>query len=258
MNRMLAFFAVVVVVGVSAIAYGDLVYQQDWDTPETTSANGDPLGLYNWAAHRNQNGVNSINGWPGDPVANSASQARVVDDAAAHTDTDRVFAFWNDGSDGEDLLFWTDDFAPVLLGDYSALALTWYHRNSDAGGNDTVGQRGAVAVDTGSGAQWFAADRNVFNGSGWDPALADLKASSWVPFAFDGTQTLDASGGFDVSGTPQSLPAGAVVAMGVYMELGDDDAGRFDTFALNGTLVPEPATLSLLVLGAAAGMRRRV
>ena len=242
--------------GTAMIAGGataDVIYSQNFDTPDTTTTNGDALGVYSWAVHAGGAGGNSIlhasNDWD-NPVTSVATQARVVNDAGAPSTSDRIFTFWGNGN--QDLLFWTEDFTPIAQSGYNDLTIAWSQRD-DAGN----GQRATVAIDTGSGVQWYAAD--VKTATSWTSQSSLLASSIWVPFSFDGTQTTNASAGFNVSGTAGALADGNIVAVGLYLEMLDEKGSRFDSFALTGTPIPEPASLALMSLGGLMilGGRRR-
>lgn len=246
-------------------------YVQNFDSPDTLSsnANGQSLANFGWASHRNQNGGIALTSnvgvgtapWPAEPVTTASSaQVRIVDDTAAPSGTNRAFLFWNSDT-AEDILSWTNGFAPVPVA--TATSVSFFHRNSDGAGSPTAGPntRVALAVDTGSGVRWFAqATGSTNNTATWTQVTANpALANGWIEFTFDGTLTTNASAGFELTGSPVSLPAGNLVAAGIYSQMdaagSNGDSVRFDSF----TIVPEPT--SAAVFGGAmttlAGLRRR-
>lgn len=244
-----------------------LLYSEGFDSPDVGSGDGAPLGDYNWATHRGGNGGIAINGNPGWPPANpvsgsSSAQARVVDDAAAPSASNRVFLFWNFDAD-EDYLSWTSNFTAISLGSYSSLSLSFYHRNTNgSGGASEPGTRAAVGISTGNGTRWFATGtRNTNVTANWTQVTANLLGSDWVEFTFNGTQSADATAGFDVTGSSGSLPAGSLVALGVYSELeasgSSGDAVRFDSVVLDGIAIPEPSCAALLTAALVPLLTRR-
>lgn len=240
----------------------DVIYTQNFDTPDTLTGNGDALGIYSWAAHNGSTGKNSAlhadadNNWD-NPVTSAGTQARVVHDAGAPSGTDRIFAFWGlANSGGQDVLFWTESFSPIDRNAYQDLAVSWYQFDS-TGSNGTTRQRAAVAIDTGAGVQWYAGDLKTNTATPWLNQTAELDAAIWVPFTFNGTQSGNATAGFDVAGAAGSLPAGNLVAAGLYVELAFQTAGRFDSFEIVG-VIPEPSSLMLAAIGLGCiGQRRR-
>lgn len=136
---------------------------------------------------------------------------------------------------------------------YDGLSFSFYAANASA--SDTM--RLAVEV----GGQWYASAQQVATaalGLGAFPASAELKtfnydpaAANWLAINFDGSYDTTTNMGANSSG-PLSLGAapgaplsGMITGFGVYLDTAVGTR-RFDTFEINGRLIPEPAAAMLL------------
>ncbi len=254
------------VTGLAAAAVGQTIYFEGFDDPDVTGGNGNLVGVYDWVVHLSDSGENSVVSWPGNPLSpsggDSGYQARIVNDAAAPSPSNRFFGFRSGGTMPSSYLLWTEAFSPIDPALYDDLSISYYHNQASS----HASTRGALAVDTGGGIQWYAWDSPVPGVDAWTQATFDLLASNWVPFAFDGTATTSASGAFALGAGPAGfLDPGAIVAAGAFITFpASNTVVRFDSFEIAGTLtpeqvIPEPGSATLL-LGAAALLfaRRRL
>lgn len=238
-------------------ASAEVIYSQPFDDPDVTGGNGNPLTEYGWQGHLGESGEAALLAdgtyWGNHhPVTGQGLQLRVVDDQNnPPSGTNRIYSYMDEP---HDYLAWTDAVS-VDLSKATDLTLSWYE-HSDA----SAAFRAAVRVDDGTDARWFASETLTAGTSGWSLLSADILNDSWIEFAFDGTQTSDAGASFGVDGTANGslLPEGTLTGIGLYVETtGDDTSSRFDSVELNGTVIPEPATLALLGLGGLGILIRR-
>ena len=253
MKRSLTILAASAALALAAMPAGaDILYTQGFDSPDVTGGTGNYVDVYGWQGHLGSNGqaanLGGGDNWGTDPVSGAAQQLRVVDDAGAPSPSNRIYSYMNAASD---YLIWTDAVA-VNLAQATQLDLSWYQR-SDA----SVGFRAAVGIDDGNAVRWFASETVHGGQAAWTQHTVDLLSGNWIEFAFDGTMAADASGAFDVSGVGSALPGGTLQGIGLYVQMDSGDSARFDSVELAGTIVPEPATVSLLVLGGLVALRRR-
>lgn len=131
---------------------------------------------------------------------------------------------------------------------------SWYQGNHLA----TDAWRVAFEVDNG---QWFVSDSSFTNtpvtSGGAFATTGEFKqvlmSGTWRTLAFDGNLT-NSSGSLAIGGI--STPSGSrITAFGLYTD-SKNNSMRFDTFQIDA--VPEPATLSVLLIGVATLIRRRI
>lgn len=173
---------------------------------------------------------------------------------------DPGFAYNFSGVGARAILAWYDD-AVFSQSDVTALSAFIGHSNA---GNET---RFAVRIETIDGPEWFVTTAFGTNNVGAATNFASGAIEFSVPFTTDGAQWRalafdglvgDASSGFDLfngaqSGMVDDLPAGDITAVGVYSYTQNNSVTRLDNF----TVVPEPASLTLLTLGGLAMLTRR-
>lgn len=244
----------------SAYAAPVTLYSQGFDTPDTSGTTSLSVTLYGWEAHRSGNGARTLSGsdssnWGGDPLASGGSgggrQVRVVDDPAAPSTSNRIYSYFQFA---EDVLVWTDSFSPIAPSAYTTLTVG-YSTRADA----AVGFRAAVRIFDGVNSTWYASGLAGHSGSAvWSALSFDLKASIWNSFAFDGTQTTNASAGFDATGAFASLlGSGTITGAGIYYQMPNVGNARYDSFFIEGEPIPEPGAMALLLALPAALLRRR-
>lgn len=245
----------------TAIASPVTVYSENFDDVPT-SGNGISVSNFGWEAHRGGNGARTGSGndaanWGGDPLASGGAgggrQIRVVPDAAAHTPPARIYSFFQSA---EDVLVWTDEFSAITLSNYSTLDVSFAHR-ADTG----VAFRAAVRINDGVNDTWYASNI-LANGTGsgtvWTVSTANVLGAQWSSFAFSGTQTTSNPGPFDATGSfDGALPAGTITAAGIYYQMPNGGNARYDSFLIQGTLIPEPASLAFLAAAPLLLGRRR-
>ena len=112
---------------------------------------------------------------------------------------------------------------------------------------------------------WSVGDTRAWAGAFWtntDPTVNDVVPSAYNEFQvkFDSQSALPDTGGntpwvrdADLTAAPVT-PAGRYLVMQVRPE---GSQNRAQEYAIVGSIVPEPATMSLLVLGCVAALRRR-
>jgi PEP-CTERM motif len=225
--------------------------------------------LFDWADFRPVAGASpaTFNIATSDSGINGSTDGRPIDVANVNAGTN------SDGSTGAlpngIHFFLTGAGAPVLsfTPEYTvdptlylpgSIQFSWYQ--GDANAADTM--RLVVRV----GGQWYA-NASTFSTTAMSlgnfPSMAELKqvtynpaAANWLNLNFDGVYTGGANG---TDGTVLSLGAaaasdlsGSITAFGLLVE-GAAGTRRFDTFQIDATRIPEPATIGL-VLVAAAGL----
>jgi hypothetical protein len=162
------------------------------------------------------------------------------------------------------MLTFTSEYPFNPAGYLNDLAFSWYEGNADV----TATMRLAIQ----QGGNWYAHTSALSTPSitlGGFAANAVLQtvpytsaAADWLVLNFDGNYTGDSNGTngtvLSLGGTPGADLSGMITAFGLYVA--GPGTRRFDTFAIDGTPVPEPAS-AVLILGAVAaaawGVRTR-
>ncbi|MEM6561783.1 MAG: PEP-CTERM sorting domain-containing protein [Planctomycetota bacterium] len=142
--------------------------------------------------------------------------------------------FWN-----RTTLYWTDEY--TVDSSVATVDSFQFHYNVQSG----YGFRVAVEV----GGDWYVATNEVTGFSVYDTVLATV---DFQPMDFT-TLVVDESPTSTVSG----LPAGDVTAFGVWADRSSGGFDQFDTFTINATVIPEPASIAAVGLLGALGLRRR-
>lgn len=150
-------------------------------------------------------------------------------------------------------LEWTDEYT-FNTASYTNLTVSWYQQSMNAG----IGAR--LAMKTGG--QWYVSD--AVSESIWDHTLyypvtsqfglktVDVATTNWY------TLTAEIGKPFAIGTTAGVLPSGLVTAFGIYYDNNGNGGSAFDTFQINGDLIPEPASLGLLAIGIGTmAIRRR-
>jgi hypothetical protein len=179
------------------------------------------------------------------------------------------------GAYGRGIHFLLNDFGTPVLSmtpqytidpdAYESLKFSWYEGNADA----TAAMRLVAQV----GGQWYAGATAFstpattlggFAGSAVLNEVAyDSAAANWLTLNFDGSYDTgtdmgtDSSVALSLGAAPGSDLSGMITAFGLLVE--GPSTRRFDTFEINGELVPEPTSMLLLglaVLGLARVRRR--
>lgn len=141
---------------------------------------------------------------------------------------------------------WYQGNAQILAGTHLILRLgsTWYV--------SAAGKTNTAAVTAGAN---FGLETG---GAGLMSVVFDPAAANWNLLNFDGdfdhvslTRTASTLGAPTAGATPGADLAGTITAFGLWRPRDNTGFGnsRFDTFTLEATLVPEPTTFALLVVG---------
>lgn len=242
----------------------DTIYRETFGRPVPTTNTDESTNAFDWADFRanavfnivnSDSGINgSTDGRPTD-VANVNAGLNLDGTSGAYA---RGLHFFLTGA-GEPVLSYTPEYTldPSLYLPGS-IQFSWYEANA----NDADTMRLVVQV----GGQWYANTATHATaplGLSAFPTSAELKqvtydpaAANWLELSFDGSYTGGVNG---TDGTVLSLGgaagadlSGQVTAFGLLVE-GAAGTRRFDTFQIDATPIPEPATAGL-VLVAAAGL----
>jgi hypothetical protein len=153
-------------------------------------------------------------------------------------------------------MVWTSEYPVAQAG---LQKFSWYlHDYRDAGSpGGVITQTLAVKI----GGAWYASTTNFSNNdyNGWLKVEVNFSTagSNWKAFDFTPGASLDQDLS-DNAALTGSLPSGTIDAFGIYVKMGGPKPAngywaRIDTFEI---FTPEPATMSLLAVGAAAMLRR--
>jgi len=163
---------------------------------------------------------------------------------------------------------WTPEFS-FNPSDYKNLIFSWYQGDS--------GTTSQLQLALRIGGQWYvsaagfansvtSASITNFNANAQLMSLAySPAAANWLTVAFDGTYDVtthagtDSSVPFAIGAAPSSDLSGPITAFGLLAPNAGTEIRRFDTFQIDGDLVPEPASLSLALFAfvGLGGVRRR-
>ncbi|MFA7257421.1 MAG: PEP-CTERM sorting domain-containing protein [Kiritimatiellales bacterium] len=167
--------------------------------------------------------TNGVNNWYEGQTANTATYGRIALSASSSR-------WWLNS---------TVEYGPIAQSD--ALVFSWAQgstRNTDT--------RLAIEV----GGNWYvsAAVENFISSTDWAERSVAFADASWWQL---NSGTLGSGGTFDIaglSGDSVALPTGNITSFGLFAATSDgvSTTSRYDDF----TIVPEPATLSLLMIGA--------
>ncbi len=148
------------------------------------------------------------------------------------------------------------DFGPPVGGEFRSAIMTFKQTAIDAAAKIIIRQE---SIDNSTGVSWTqfiwsvtpdgAAGMNQGE-SAWDvdPPFSTL---TWSDLTTTGYHTLVASDGVVANGDTFSPAGGLVIDATV-----SDDPGDLTVFTLKQRVVPEPAAMTLLALGAVFGLRR--
>lgn len=258
---------------------------------ETFGRPGPPAGTGNLAVHTGWDwirfnvggGVNTGNGVNGTDdgvptnVANTVSAGPNNDATTGAYPRGWVFM---DGSAtaGQKLAMTTEHSVDPALYVPGSLKFSWWQGNNYTNSDGSPGAAGlnAMKLAVRVGSQWYAStsvflNTDVTSGAGFTTGAQlqmltfDPAAANWTLLNFDGdynpaTNTgTAATAAITLGGAAGSNLAGPITAFGLYRDIIGRNA-RFDTFAIEGTPIPEPATLALTgisLAGALARLRRR-
>lgn len=246
--KFLSLAALLLIVGQSAHAAPVLSYQE---TFPGDNANTGWVAYWNSSTVGNPYGTGS--GWFAATTNGSPSDAVGVNNNTTGVDT--VKGIVSIGAKARGIVLYTSEYSlaqdvdsfSFYLGNQSAadqvrvliqIAGNWY--TSAATFNSATPVSSASGFATGATLKTlsFADQGNYFR-----------KASNWLDFTM--AQPTFGSGAARTS----DLPSGDVTAFGLYVPSSTSSV-RFDTFAVT-TIVPEPATMALLLVGACGAIIRR-
>ena len=236
-----------------------LVYQQTFDnlTGANILADGNQTfaKTFHWAVHETGNGsFHTVNNMGASPT-NSAPDSG----AAKGFFYDTSYGGFSDATLGR-MLAWTWDIAATNVFAAQLTSVAWYQGNADA----TTTNRVALRIN----GQWYVSSNGFTQVSGVPTGnqFGGLAESKTFNFAGAAWQLLNFDGGTNTSGSVlglgagASLPAGAVEAIGLYIDrVGPNvTTRRFDSFQVYA-VIPEPGTGWLTVVGLAGlvAWRRR-
>lgn len=279
-------FGVVLLTAFGTEASAGTIYRETFGRPTAGSAN--ILGnVFDWPMYRPANGSNngliqtaSDNAGTGG-VSGNAANGKPIDVANINAGTNEdgttgayprgIYFMSNtiDGSNpGSPKFAWTPEFS-FNPADYNNLTFSWYEGNSGTvsqlqlavrvGGQWYVSATGFANTVTSASITNFATNAQLMS-LAYNPA-----AANWLTLAFDGTYDVSTHTGTDssvpltVGAAPGSDLSGAITGFGLLVTNGATETRRFDTFQIDGDLVPEPmsAALALFACVGLAGMVRR-
>ena len=218
-----------------------------------------------WKAHYGSNAASSTS-----PVIQDFDTAYNADRAPVNSapgDTGVTMGYLNNyggATTTEGYVYWTEEFtiaatSLLLMPDHLDL-ITFDTRHNSTGYSNRVVLRLDVdgTPDDTSDDEWIASTGDgVFThsaGSGaWETHVLDIALAEWLELTFDPADTLE------LGTQAASLPNASITAFGIYQDVfTNHQNARYDNFTIIGQgVIPEPATLSLLGLGALALLRRR-
>jgi hypothetical protein len=240
-----------------------------FDWPMYRPADGSPNALIQTALSNAGTGGVSGNAANGKPTDVANINAGTNEDGTTGAYPRGIYFMSNtiDGANpGSPKFAWTPEYS-FNPADYNNLTFSWYEGN----GGTTSQLQLAVRI----GSQWYASATGFSTanmGIGAFSASAELKtvtfnpaAANWLTFTFDGTYDVTTHTGTDstvpiaIGAAPGSNLSGAITGFGLLGANGGTEIRRFDTFQVDGDLVPEPtsATLALLVIAGLLGFRTR-
>src|SRR5262245_23426709 len=214
----------------------------------SSTANGKPTDVANINAGTNEDGTTGAYGRGIYFISNTTTLSGVTDNGAPK------FA-------------WTPEFS-FDPANYNNLTFSWYQGDS--------GTTSQLQLAVRIGGQWYAsatgfantvtsASITNFNANAQLMSLAyNPAAANWVTLAFDGTYDASTHTGTDstlpyaLGAAPSSDLSGPITAFGLLAPNGGAEIRRFDTFQIDGNLVPEPASLSLALFAFVGLGRMRV
>jgi hypothetical protein len=269
----------------SPAAEAALLYRETFGRPGPPAATGNLAVHTGWdwirfnvsGSVNTGNGVNGTDDGAPTNVANTASAGPNNDATTGAYARGWVFM---DGSTtaGQKLAMTTEHSVDPSLYVPGSLTFSWWQGNNYTNSDGSPGAAGlnAMKVAVRVGGQWYASNAVFLNtdvtGGSLFPTGAQLQTMTFDPAAANWT-VLNFDGNYDPStdaGTASTValtlggPAGAnlagpITAFGLYRDIIGRNA-RFDSFTIEGTPIPEPATLALAALGMAgalASLRRR-
>lgn len=277
-----ALLSCVLAIGVTSIASGATIYRETFGrpavgSPGTTSTN--ILGnVFDWPMYRTVNTNTNLqiqtaadNGAMGG-VSSSTANGKATDVANINASTNedgttgayaRGIYFMSNTTtlnaitdNGAPKFAWTPEFS-FNPANYNNLTLSWYQGDSGT----TSQLQPAVRI----GGQWYvsatgfantvaSASITNFNANAQLMSLAyNPAAANWVTLAFDGTYDVtthtgtDSTVPFALGSAPSSDLSGTITAFGLLAPNAGTEIRRFDTFQIDGDLVPEPASMTLAI-----------
>lgn len=151
---------------------------------------------------------------------------------------------WYIGNQDKGIL-WTGEYQ-VNLSQYSLNSVSWYCRQDSAGVGDT-----RIALEIGT--QWYVSDQ-IAGTTSWTKQTTAIASTNWHTLAY--TQGVSLQQTID-SATVALPTTGNLAAFGVYFDTANTGIVRIDSYSIDASPVPEPASLGLIGLASLGLLRRR-
>jgi hypothetical protein len=147
------------------------------------------------------------------------------------------------------VILWTNEYT-FDVGANAINSFQWYSKSDGA-------QEQCAAIEINN--NWYVSDPQVTGNGSWLLETVNAQTVNWHPLNYVQSGQPGATLDQTISPTVVSLPAsGTAQAFGVYFDSVDTQISRVDEFVINATIVPEPASLGMLLgLGALGLLRRR-
>lgn len=252
--------------GFVSTGYSDVIYLNNFgnNTGGTIALNtydsGTGTGI-DWRLWTSQNGAGATNNSSAsgnarfgvNATAGRPTNAANVNAPISLSDANGV-AFLSNGAGATatfKALFYTDQYA-IDRSAWLIDSFQWYANQSTAGGTS---QRLALQIN----GAWYVTtaitpSEGSFNNFSTTATLqtVDFASAQWYSL------TAGIGSAFAI-GSTVTLPEGDITSFGLYVDNGTvaSSYSRFDTFTINGTVIPEPGVFTLVAFGALALLTRR-